>query len=251
MSEEESVSCEFDSAQIAQVHALSALGAVVKNTFIDVMTLQPAALQRRARSSSPLRSPASGFDRMSDISGSCISNTCSPSAPISLPRSRTLDEQDEISRASGFPGTPQSSCSPRCQKDRDGDSSPSLSSASTVCSEELQEFNEPSEADYTVAEDLAERIRQECGFLRISETQVHMNRYHLFGRNGTMGTIRFIVDGLPSISRAKWLQPLFWSVKTMLERNGVDVVKLRGGELVCCPDDGPRLSIRFVSARSA
>lgn len=241
--------CELDSARIAQVHALSALGAVVKNTFIDVMTVQPPTLQRRARSSSPSRSP-SGFVCMIQSSGSCDSNTGSPLAPLSLPRFRELDKQDEISAAFGLPESPKSSCSPRCQKDRDGDVSPAFSSASTVCSEELQEFNEPSETDHAIAEELAERIRQECGFLRISSTQVHMNQYNLFGRNGTTGTIRFIVDGLPSISRAKWLQPLFWSVKMMLERNGVDVVKLRGGELVCCPAEGPRLSVRFVASRS-
>lgn len=75
--------------------------------------------------------------------------------------------------------------------------------------------------------ELAER---ECGFLKLSGHSLYNEKGRRKPRQGVTATFRFYIKGLPRVKRAKWHQPLCWSVMAPLQRCGREM-KMQGGEL--------------------
>jgi len=91
--------------------------------------------------------------------------------------------------------------------------------------------------DYWTASHLEELLQQwktfvkgSCGFLRICQTEVHIETSDKAKRRGSSAILRMYVKSLPMIKRAKWLSPLLWSVSVALQRQGCPA-KISGNEL--------------------
>merc|ERR1719162_642807 len=120
------------------------------------------------------------------------------------------------------------------------------SSASTACSEsEHQRISDVhrSVACVRAAEDLAALVKECCGFLRIRSHALQMESK--VGRRSAVATLRFFTQGLPWAKRAKWVQPLLWSITAMLARSGVRAT-VKGGDLMVCLASGLVVRVDFA-----
>jgi hypothetical protein len=96
---------------------------------------------------------------------------------------------------------------------------------------------------------LAQAVEGSCGWLRLNG---HSLRFHdeddNTRRSDAWGTLRFHVRGLPTMRRAKWIQPLLRSVAVQLRGCGYDVC-IRHGELFAPTEDGAFLRIDLTASR--
>lgn len=211
---------------VAQAERLQAAGAVCRNTFIE-FPVSKRATQRRVRSSPPL-------SLCSRQVFSCDLASCEvdvpPSPTKTLPkRPRWSDEDEEFSASHGS------------------------SSASTVCSESEQHhracevYQSAETACVRAAEELAALVARDCGFLRIQSHSVQA-QFKAGKRSAAQVTLRFFVQGLPFAKRAKWMQPLLWSIVAVLARSNVKAT-VKGGELMAVHASGLLIRIDFAAAR--
>jgi len=206
-----------------QAQRLTAFGATVHNTFIDIPADDSAEFVARRRASSlPPRvraEPCSASPR--------YESSAKPNLIMPLKNSSQLLHLDGLLLQQ----------SPR-------------STASTTCSStehQSLELEGESELDGVVAaEALAQLVERECAFMRISGHSVQTA--NTARKCAAACTLRFFVHGLPWAKRAKWLQPLLWSVSAVLARHGVEA-GMKGGELVATTDSGAAVRIDFVAAR--
>lgn len=110
--------------------------------------------------------------------------------------------------------------------------------------------NEPS-PQVVAARALVQAVEGSCGWLRLNghclrihdeDAQTHARRLDAWG------TLRFHVRGLPTMRRAKWVQPLLRSVAVQLRGLGHDVY-IRHGELFAPTGDGTVLRIDLAASR--
>lgn len=93
-----------------------------------------------------------------------------------------------------------------------------------------------------------ELIKNECAFLRLRGYWLNVENQLRSRRRGVCAMIRFYVQGLPWAKRAKWLQPLLWSVVGVLQRHGRDAT-VRGGDLYVALDNGGSVRVDFAASR--
>jgi len=88
-------------------------------------------------------------------------------------------------------------------------------------------------------------VKECCGFLRIRSHALQTESK--VGRQSAVATLRFFTQGLPWAKRAKWVQPLLWSITAMLARSGVKAT-VKGGELMVCLASGLVVRVDFAAA---
>jgi len=91
-------------------------------------------------------------------------------------------------------------------------------------------------------------VERECGFLRLRGYWLNPETRMRAKRRGVVAMIRFYVQGLPWAKRAKWLQPLLWSVVAVLQRHAC-AITVRGGDLYVGLDTGGSVRVDFAAAR--
>jgi len=225
---EAGLSSEF-AVYLAQTERLQAVGAVCRNTFIE-FPLCRHAMQRRTRSSPP--------SRLSGVMSTSSKHSDTSCCQVVVPEEITLRS------ATHLPKRPRWS-----DADHEFSKSPGSSAASTACSE--SEHQRVAEVDHTTAfvqaaEDLAALVDRDCGFLRIRSHTIHADCKA--GRRSNEATLRFFIQGLPFAKRAKWVQPLLWSVTAVLARSNVKAT-VKGGELMAVLANGLSIRIDFAAAR--
>jgi hypothetical protein len=245
-------------------------GLVVRGTFINApaewFDLTGSASRRSL--SSP---PASGLDWEDDDFGVVAARSprgrrraaLKPDAADSGAKARELSPSTQSVVSTHCDGqSPQSleAESPpgadRCQpqSDAESDGRESVSSSATP---ELNLSN-PDDLWWLGAEDMnackgtalriVGAVERECAFLRLNGHVVHAQPSDKARRQGMAMNLRFYVRGLPSAKRAKWQQPLCWSVAAVLQRVGLPV-QMRGGELYGAVREGVYVRLEFVSGR--
>lgn len=98
------------------------------------------------------------------------------------------------------------------------------------------------------ARELVSAVERGCGFLKLNGHAVHAHSSDRARRQGMAVNLRFYVRGLPSAKRAKWQQPLYWSVATVLRRLGIDL-RMQGGELHLPVQKDIFIRLEFVAGR--
>jgi len=98
------------------------------------------------------------------------------------------------------------------------------------------------------ARDLVAAVERGCGFLKLNGHAIHAHSSERARRQGMAVNLRFYVRGLPSAKRAKWQQPLYWSVATVLQRLGLDL-RMQGGELHLPVQEDIFIRLEFVAGR--
>merc|ERR1712217_526078 len=93
-----------------------------------------------------------------------------------------------------------------------------------------------------------ELVESECGFLRLRGHSIHAEVTRKKPRRGIAGTLRIYMEGLPRVKRAKWYQPLCWSVMAMLQRCGC-TMRMQNGELYVQAREGIVLRLDFAATR--
>eukprot|EP00747_Dinoflagellata_sp_TGD_P018716 gnl/TRDRNA2_/TRDRNA2_126689_c0_seq1.p1 gnl/TRDRNA2_/TRDRNA2_126689_c0~~gnl/TRDRNA2_/TRDRNA2_126689_c0_seq1.p1 ORF type:complete len:231 (+),score=34.34 gnl/TRDRNA2_/TRDRNA2_126689_c0_seq1:73-765(+) len=206
-----------------QADSLRALGAVVRNTFIEMPVPRKTRVTARLSRSLPPRD-----------------TPCAWGGDLEL-----AEELAEM-----LPGLPRVTLSAAPDEDMLLQESTSSSSASTACSEGDMS-PEMSIALDEASERLAAFVQKECGWLRIHGHGLHKeSSQRTRRRRGSVATLRFYVNGLPWAKRAKWEQPLLWAVAAVLQRNHPTAM-MKGGELtVPLQDLGATLRIDFAAARA-
>lgn len=91
-------------------------------------------------------------------------------------------------------------------------------------------------------------VERECGFLRLRGHTVHLETHAKAKRRGVVAVVRFYVRGLPWAKRAKWLQPLLWSVMAVLQSRDF-AVAVRGGNLYMGVSADGSVRMDFAAAR--
>jgi len=207
----------------AQAQRLTTFGATVHNTFIDIPADDSVhASARRRASSLPPRVRAEPCSATSPYEASATPSLIVP-----------LKDSSQLLHLNGLllPQSPRSTASTTC------------SSTEHQC---LDLEAEPEPDAGVAAEELAQLVERECAFMRISGHSVQTSS--TARKCAAACTLRFFVHGLPWAKRAKWLQPLLWSVSAVLARHGVEA-GMKGGELVAITDSGAAVRIDFVAAR--
>lgn len=101
---------------------------------------------------------------------------------------------------------------------------------------------------YASAHRCASLIEKECGFLRLRGYWLNPETDRKARRRGVVAVVRFYVHGLPWAKRARWLQPLLWSVVVVLQRHGQEAT-VRGGDMHVALDVGGSVRVDFAAAR--
>merc|ERR1712032_73561 len=213
---------ECDSFQNQQVESLTSHGFAVKNTFIDEPPQWWENFPRRRAHSVPAKL------RFNDEQQSQTPKTAICAHSISAPDA-----------CKGAHCQKPIDCSATLQRQV---TTNSVSDVSTACSE-ADEYNpavdDLHEMDSSslnplceqFAHQIVELVERECGFLQIRGHRIHLEaRKNKKQKRGVAATLRFFVQGLPWVKRAKWHQPLCWSVMPMLQRCSC-AMQMQGGEL--------------------
>ena len=108
--------------------------------------------------------------------------------------------------------------------------------------------SDPAADGLAAAHDCATVVERACGFLRLSCHTVHPETHAKAKRRGVVALVRFYVRGLPWAKRAKWLQPLLWSVMAVLQ-NRACAVTVRGGNLYMGLNADRSVRVDFAAAR--
>merc|ERR1712151_993912 len=98
------------------------------------------------------------------------------------------------------------------------------------------------------AHQILEFIERECRFLKLCGHSLFTETIRKKPQHGVAATLRFYIKGLPRVKRAKWRQPLCWSVMAVLDRCGCRM-KMQSGELYALLAEGNLLRLDFSAAR--
>jgi len=220
---------------IAQAVCLAAVGAEVRNTFIHFPAAKQVPIRRMRASSVPIR--RGGHDHVYNEKEIDTHQECDEPPPDGdgLVLIQNMDNSG-ISFVEDLKELP----------------SPRSDSVSTACSatERQQRLADAERAAACArsAEELAVLVKRDCSFLRIRAHAVQSETTAKLGRRSAAATLRFFIHGLPWAKRAKWLQPLLWSVASVLSRAGTEAT-VKGGELIASPAGNVAVRIDFTAAR--
>lgn len=216
---------------IAQAVCLAAVGAEVRNTFIHFPANKQSTIRRARASSVPIRCGG-----ITDVHHE---------GPI-----QAYEEREEPPLDTG--GMSMDHLEMDFADDLKELPSPRSDSLSTACSASERQQRiidaERVAACSRSAEELAALVKRDCGFLRIRAHAVQAETTSKLGRRSAAATLRFFIHGLPWAKRAKWLQPLLWSVASVLTRAGTEAT-VKGGELIASPKANVAVRIDFTAAR--
>lgn len=205
---------------------LTSAGAVVRNTFIDIP--EPPEACGRSSSVPP---------------GMRLAMESEPGSPmLRRRRARHMTMPEQSIR--GLLADLCTDSPPR---------QPSVSSGcteSTTCSEWDGAGGEAEEEAWRAAGDkLARLVLKECAFMRFRGFWLHAEKSGRARRRGVAGILRFYVHGLPWAKRAKWLQPLLWTVMAVLEKHRL-AATMQGGQLYAPLEGlGALVRVDFAAAR--
>lgn len=262
----------------SQVTWLSERQCRVRKTFIE---FEPEALEgrlsrpRRTSSMPPISRQSEDLEVM-ELPISIISPTSeqiqdSPTGSSSSSKSSTEARPTTLSLFDRL------GCKPSQEGTTVRPKSPRSESVSTTCSwrgepEQALEIHADKDSASTTSSDndgqlpvaadevaerinwLAQVVRDECSFLRISGHRLCLTRPQGppgVGRNGPGApaiTLCVFVQGLPWTKRAKWRQPLLRSAASALERAAVQAV-VSGGNLHINLQGLGRVQLDFAAAR--
>eukprot|EP00747_Dinoflagellata_sp_TGD_P183480 gnl/TRDRNA2_/TRDRNA2_38383_c0_seq2.p1 gnl/TRDRNA2_/TRDRNA2_38383_c0~~gnl/TRDRNA2_/TRDRNA2_38383_c0_seq2.p1 ORF type:complete len:430 (-),score=80.49 gnl/TRDRNA2_/TRDRNA2_38383_c0_seq2:134-1354(-) len=130
--------------------------------------------------------------------------------------------------------------------------------AASTCHVVSEAEEVPADHELEAAADrLAAVVEDKCGWLRIRghglqycrASRQRPGRQRSRTQRQTLPTLRFYVTGLPWAKRAKWEQPLLWSVSAVLQKWGA-TTKMKGGELSVLLDTGDAVNVEFAAART-
>jgi hypothetical protein len=182
----------------------------------------------------------SGLCFQREVEPQAAGDVAAPAPQASLPARCAPEGEDLLSQSATPPlqeaeGSATEDGSPESRAAQDG------SPDSPACGEHSKAYRE-------AVQHLADMITDECGFLRLREHKFHTEKSgKLRRKESSTPLLRFYVRGLPGVRRAKWMQPLLWSVVAVLNRCGCEAT-VRGGELYAPVGEGQPVRVDFAAA---
>lgn len=224
---------------IAQADRLKAGGVILKNTFLEIPSAPQCLVARRSRSQPAALVSRQASDESShdESPATSVQRRHSDYAPFSTSQASwpCANKAEQL-----LEDTPLSCVSTACSE---------VDMQSELEAEETINFGE--EFEKAIAQ-LASIVEEACAFLRIQGHSLHTDLVASRRRSAAsapVATLRFFVRGLPWAKRARWVQPLLWSVVPSLQKRGV-MVNMKGGDLTATLNGGTQVvRLDFSSAR--